>query len=207
MADRQQAVDATAGEVGEERIPLSKMSLKAIPGRTDTRGIVSAVMLALAFIGLAQFGERIDTLVTGGLFPISGRIIGFVLVGLGTAMFGAVPGLIVAWLNPFIATAMGTSPIAPFFFLTNGLMVVAALLAGKVVRRNVVSFRYTLVYSVLASILLTAAYVPLHVLYFQLPVSEMLVLYAVQALAALIATPILLFSLLRAIKAAGFVEE
>jgi hypothetical protein len=205
MANQQQAMDTPAGGE-EERIPLAKMSLKAVPGRTDTRGIVSAVMLALAFVGLAQFGERLDTLVTGGLFPVSGRVIGFALVGLGTAMFGAVPGLIVAWINPFLATATGTSPIAPFFFLTNGLMVVAALLAGKLVR-NVVSFRYTLVYSILASTLLTIAYVPLHILYFQLPVSEMLILYAVQALAAVIATPILLFPILKVVKSAGFVEE
>ncbi len=191
----------------EEKIPLSKMSLKALPGRTDTRGIVSGVMLALAFIGLAQFGERIDTLVTGGLFPVSGRIIGFVLVGLGTAMFGAVPGLIVAWLNPFIATATGTSPIAPFFFLTNALMVVAALVAGRIVRGHIVSWRYSIVYSFVASVLLTVAYVPLHILYFQLPVSEMLVLYAVQGLATMVATPLLLFPLLRVVKSAGFVEE
>jgi len=206
MAERQ-TMDGAPGVAAEEKIPLSKMSLKALPGRTDTRGIVSGVMLALAFIGLAQFGERIDTLVTGGLFPVSGRIIGFVLVGLGTAMFGAVPGLIVAWLNPFIATATGTSPIAPFFFLTNALMVVAALVAGRIVRGRVVSWRYSIVYSFVASVLLTVAYIPLHILYFQLPVSEMLVLYAVQGLAAMVATPLLLFPLLRVVKSAGFVEE
>ena len=206
MADREQLVDSQPGVVDEEQIPLSKMSLNVLPGRTDTIGIVSAVMLALAMTGLLQFGERLDTLITGGLFPVSGRVIAFVLVGLGTAMFGAVPGLIVAWVNPFIATATGTSPIAPFFFLTNGLMVAAALLAGRLVRR-IVSFKYALVHTALAAVFLTLAYIPLHVLYFQLPVSEMLILYAVQALAELIATPILLFSLLRVIKSAGFVEE
>ena len=206
MADREQLVDSQPGVVDEERIPLSKMSLNALPGRTDTLGIVSAVMLALAMTGLLQFGERLDTLITGGLFPVSGRVIAFVLVGLGTAMFGAVPGLIVAWVNPFIATATGTSPIAPFFFLTNGLMVAAALLAGRLVRR-IVSFKYALVHTALAAVFLTLAYIPLHVLYFQLPVSQMLIIYAVQALVELIATPILLFSLLRVIKSAGFVEE
>ena len=206
MADREQLVDSQPGVVDEERIPLSKMSLNALPGRTDTLGIVSAVMLALAMTGLLQFGERLDTLITGGLFPVAGRVIAFVLVGLGTAMFGAVPGLIVAWVNPFIATATGTSPIAPFFFLTNGLMVAAALLAGRLVRR-IVSFKYALVHTALAAVFLTLAYIPLHVLYFQLPVSQILVIYAVQALAELIATPILLFSLLRVIKSAGFVEE
>lgn len=200
-------MDGTPESTTEEKIPLSKMSLKALPGRTDTRGIVSAVMLALAFIGLAQFGERIDTLVTGGLFPVSGRVIGFVLVGLGTVMFGAVPGLIVAWLNPFIATATGTSPIAPFFFLTNGLMVVAALVAGRLVRKRVVSWRYSIVFSFVASVLLTVAYVPMHILYFHLPVSKMLVLYVVQALAAMVVTPLLLFPLLKVVKSAGFVEE
>lgn len=141
------------------------------------------------------------------MFPVSGRIIGFVLVGLGTAMFGAVPGLMVAWLNPFIATATGTSPIAPFFFLTNALMVVAALAAGWIVRGRVVSWRYSIVFSFVASVLLTVAYVPLHVFYFRLPVSEMLVLYIVQAIAAMVATPLLLLPLLKVVKSAGFVEE
>lgn len=190
----------------ELRIPLGKMSASIWPGRTDTKGIVTSVMISLAMIGLLQFGERLDTLITGGLFPVSGRVITFTLIGFGTAMYGAVPGLIVAEINPFIATATGTSPIAPFFFLTNALQMVSAWIAGKLVK-NAVSFAYTLTHSVLATIFLTAVYIPLHRLYFKMPWEKMLPLYGAQAVATLIGPPILLYLLLRTVKNAGFIEE
>lgn len=188
------------------RIPLGKMSANPWPGRTDTKGIVSAVMISLAMIGILQFGERLDTLVTGGLFPVSGRVTTFILIGFGTAMYGVVPGLIVAEINPLIATATGSSPIAPFFFLTNGLQVLSAWLAGMIVK-NPISYKYTLVHSILGTIFLTTAYIPLHVFYFRLPWSKLIPLYTAQGVATLVAPPILMYLLLRVVKNAGFTEE
>jgi hypothetical protein len=182
------------------------MSLPAIPGRTDTKGIVSGLMLSLAMIGLLQFGERLDTALIGGLFPVSGRVIAFTMIGLGAFMYGLVPGLIVAEINPLIATATGTSPIAPFFFVTNGLICLAAVIAGKRFR-NVITWKAVLSYTVLASIFMILVYIPLHLFYFQLPVERMLSLYAVQTAFSIPLPAIFLYAMLRVVRDAGFVEE
>jgi len=188
------------------RIPLAKMSVPAWPGRVDTKGIVSAVLVSLAMIGLLQFGERLDTLFFGGLFPVSGRIISFTLIGFGSMMYGVGPGFIVAEINPLIATATGTSPIAPFWLITNGLQVIAAWLAGRWFR-NIISYWYCLAYGVVATVFLTVAYIPLHVFYFKMPWSKLIPMYSFQGVMTIIVPPILIYGLLRVVKNAGFVEE
>jgi len=187
-------------------VPLAKMSVKPIPGRVDTKGIVSGVLISLAMIGIMQFGERLDTILFGGLFPVSGRVISITLIGFGAMMYGLVPGLIVAEINPFIATATGTSPIAPFFFITNGLQAIAALLANKIIK-NVVSLKYCFTYSILATLLITFAYIPLHIFYFKLPWAKLIPMYCFQGAVTIFIPPFLIYGLLRTIKNAGFFEE
>lgn len=187
-------------------LPLAKMSIKPVPGRVDTKGIVSGVLISLAMIGIMQFGERLDTMLFGGLFPVSGRIISFTLIGFGTMMYGLVPGLIVAEINPFIGTATGSSPIAPFFFITNGLQAIAAIIAGKLIK-NVVSLKFCFVYSLLATVLLTCAYIPLHIFYFKMPWEKLIPMYAFQGAMTLIIPPFLIYGLLKTVKSAGFFEE
>lgn len=188
------------------RVPLAKMSVKPVPGRVDTKGIVSGVLISLAMIGLMQFGERLDTILFGGLFPVSGRVISFTLIGFGAMMYGLVPGLIVAEINPLIGTATGTSPIAPFFFITNGLQAIAALLANKIVK-NVVSLKFCFTYSILATIFLTLAYIPLHIFYFKLPWAKLIPMYCFQGVITIFVPPFLIYGLLRTVKNAGFFEE
>ncbi|WP_371373826.1 hypothetical protein [Sporomusa aerivorans] len=187
-------------------VPLAKMSIKPIPGRVDTKGIVSGVLISLAMIGLMQFGERLDTILFGGLFPVSGRVISITLIGLGAMMYGLVPGLIVAEINPLISTATGSSPIAPFFFITNGLQAISAILANKIVK-NVVSLKYCFAHSILSTVLITAAYIPLHIFYFKLPWVKLLPMYAFQGAITLIIPPFLIYGLLKTVRSAGFFEE
>lgn len=187
-------------------IPLSKMSLKAWPGRTDTKGIVGALMISLAMIGILQFGERLDTFFFGGLFPVSGRVIAMTMIGLGTMMYGVTGGLIVALINPLIATATGTSPIAPFWLLTNGIQVLAAYLAGRMFG-NVMGWKVPIAHAVLSTVFLVVLYIPLHLLYFQMPVDKMVAMYGFQSLWSLTLPVIFLRALLKVVKDAGFVEE
>jgi hypothetical protein len=187
-------------------IPLSRMSVKAWPGRTDTQGLVSSLMLSLAMIGMLQFGERLDTFFFGGLFPVSGRVIAFVMVGLGTALFGAVGGFIVAEINPLIATATGTSPIAPFWLITNGIQVIAMLISGAITK-NVISWRNTILYAILASLFVVLIYIPLHVFYFKLPWSKLIAMYSFQTAVSIPATAILVRGLLAAVEKSGFISE
>ncbi len=197
---------AAAREKQRFTIPLAKMSLNAWPGRTDTKGIVSSLMVSLVMIGILQFGERLDTLLTGGLFPVSGRVISITMIGLGTMMYGVVGGLIVSEINPLIATATGTSPIAPFFFLTNASQVLSAYITGKIFD-NVITWKATITNGVLATCFLVALYIPMHVLYFHMPVEKMVSLYAMQSLFSLTVPAVLLRILLKVVRDAGFVEE
>jgi hypothetical protein len=137
---------------------------------------------------------------------VSGRVIAFTMIALGTFMYGLVPGLIVAEINPLIATATGTSPIAAFFFLTNALICLAALIAGRRFQ-NVISWQAVLAFSVLASVLLVLVYIPLHMFYFNLPVERMLSLYAVQTAFSIPLPAIFLYAMLRVVRDAGFIEE
>ncbi len=187
-------------------VPLAKMSLNAWPGRTDTKGIVSSLMISLVMIGILQFGERLDTILTGGLFPVSGRVISITMIGFGTMLYGVVGGLIVAEINPLIATATGTSPIAPFFFLTNAVQVLSAWITGKLFD-NVITWKATITNGILATVFLVALYIPLHILYFHMPVEKMASLYAMQSLFSLTVPAVLLRILLKVVRDAGFVEE
>lgn len=190
----------------EYSIPLSKMSLKAFPGRTDTKGIVGALMISLAMIGILQFGERLDTMFFGGLFPVSGRVISITMIGLGTMMYGVAGGLIVSEINPLIATATGTSPIAPFWLLTNASQVLSAYIAGRIFK-NVITWKACILNAVLASCFLIALYIPLHILYFKMPVDKMVAMYSFQTIWSLTLPAVFLRALLKVVRDAGFVEE
>jgi hypothetical protein len=204
--ETEMAQPSLAREEPRYKIPLSKMSLKAWPGRTDTKGIVGALMISLAMIGLLQFGERLDTLLFGGLFPVSGRVIAMVMIGLGTMMYGPVGGLIVAEINPLIATATGTSPIAPFWLLTNGIQVLAAYIVASRFR-NVITWRACIAYAILASVFIVVLYIPLHVFYFQLPAERLIAMYSFQSLWSMTLPAIFLRGILKVVRDAGFVEE
>ncbi len=195
-----------AVETARYVIPLAKMSIKPMPGRVDSKGIVSSIFLSLAMIGLLQFAERLDTFFFGGLFPVAGRIISITMIGLGTMLYGLVGGIIVADINPLIATATGTSPIAPFWLLTNASQAVCAWLVGARFK-NVISWPCVVAYSVVASLVLVALYIPLHVFYFKMPWQKMLSLYAFQTLLSIPVPAIFLRALLGVIRNAGFVEE
>ncbi len=191
---------------GELRAPLTKMSAKVWPGRTDTRAIVSSLMLSLTMVVILRIAEPIDTIVTGGLFPVSGRVVAFTMIALGTWMFGGIGGLIVAEINPFIGVATGSSPIAPFFFITNGLITVAAIIVGSRLS-NLMTWKAILTYTTLASVFMVVAYIPLHLFYFRLPVERMLSLYAIQTAACIPLPALLLRALLQVVQSAGFVRR
>ena len=197
---------AVAKKMQKFTIPLAKMSLNAWPGRTDTKGIVSSLIISLVMIGILQFGERLDTIFTGGLFPVSGRAISITLIGFGTMMYGVVGGLIVSEINPIIATATGTSPIAPFFFLTNACQVLSAYITGKIFN-DVITWKATITNGVLATVFLVLLYIPMHVIYFHMPVEKMFSLYAIQSLFSLTLPAVFLRILLKVVRDAGFVEE
>lgn len=193
-------------EVVRYTMPLTKMSLKAFPGRTDTKGLVGSLMLSLAMIALLQFGERLDTLFFGGLFPVAGRVMAFTLIGLGTVMYGVVGGLIVADINPFIAIATGTSPQAPYWIFTNALHMFAAWIVFTRFK-NVISWKACITFSIVATVLIVASDLPVLGVIFQLPVEKMIPMFAFQSIWSATLPAIFLRALLKVVRDAGFVEE
>lgn len=194
-----------AEEAEVTKAPLTKMSMSVWPGRTDTRSLVSALMLSLCMIVLQFPSERIDTLLNGGAFPLFGRVVAFTMIGLSSMMYGFAGGAIVAWINPFIATAGGSSPIAPFFFVPNTLIAVAACIVGSRTR-HLISPKGVLAFTALATVMVVASYVPLHAFYLRLPVERMVSLYAVQSAVSLTVPAILVYALLKVVRSAGFVR-
>lgn len=87
--------------------------------RRDTRAIVGSILLAVAFSANMQIAERIDTATVGGIIPWTGTMFARIWFTAGGIFYGLTGGLIVASFNPLIAVLTSTSPLAPFFFVTN----------------------------------------------------------------------------------------
>ena len=187
--------------------PLTRPGVGLWPGRTDTQTIVSSLMLSLAMTAVLQFGQGLDTVMFGGLFPVWGRVLAFVFIALATLMYGLVGGLITAWINPAITVATGTSPIAPFFFLTNGLIVIGIIIAARFFKDNAISWRVALGSAVMMQIFMIIAYPPLHLLYFHLPVEKLISMYTFQTVTVIPLSTVLLRGVLEVVKGAGFVRE
>lgn len=90
----------------------------------DTRSIVGSVMLAVCFAVTMQITERMDTVLTGGIFNGLGLVFQNVWFWPATMYFGVVGGLIAANFSPIIAMLTATGPLAPAWFAVNTAHVV-----------------------------------------------------------------------------------
>ena len=95
---------------------------------TDTRSLVSSVLLAIAFTAMMQITERIDAATTGGALMWLGIMGATLWMLTGSTFFGLTGALIVANVNPFIAILTASAPLAPCFFVANMLVSVPAAL-------------------------------------------------------------------------------
>ncbi len=98
---------------------------------TDTRSIVSSVLLAIAFTANMQITERVDAATTGGMLMWLGICFATAWMLVGSTFFGLTGALLVANINPIIAILTATAPLAPSFFLANMLISVPAALLLK----------------------------------------------------------------------------
>lgn len=88
--------------------------------RTDTKALVGAVVLGVAFVLVQQIAHRIDAAIWPTLIIIGG-ITWATFTGLITLVFRQPAGLIMAETQALIALATGLSPVALFFIPANGL--------------------------------------------------------------------------------------
>jgi hypothetical protein len=93
--------------------------VRFVAWRGDTRGIIGALLLAVAFSVNMQITERIDTATTGGLVMWLGVTFHNLWYTSGPLFFGFTGALLVANFNPIIAILTATTPLAPTFFFAN----------------------------------------------------------------------------------------
>ncbi len=122
---------ATAALTVEERLARGPML------RGDTRTLVGALLLAVAFSANMQITERIDQIWTGGLGVPLGHTFAQLWWPTAVIYFGLTGALIVSNFNPIIAVLSATHPLAwSFFFLNMSEMIPLAFLFRAQFRRN-----------------------------------------------------------------------
>jgi hypothetical protein len=99
--------------------------------RTDTRSLVSALLLAVGMTGTMQIIERLDTIMWGGVIPAWGIMLTWPFLCGGGIMFGMTGAIIVAEFNPIVATLTATGPLAPLWFICNFLTSAPAALLTR----------------------------------------------------------------------------
>jgi glycopeptide antibiotics resistance protein len=87
--------------------------------RGDTKTLVGALLLAVAFSVNMQITERIDQIWTGGLGVPLGHTFAQLWWPTAAIFFGLTGALVVANFNPLIAVMSATHPLAWSFFFLN----------------------------------------------------------------------------------------
>jgi len=87
--------------------------------RTDTRALVGAVVLGVAFVLVQQVAHRIDAVLWPTLIIIGG-ITWATFTGLITLIYRQPGGIIMGETQALVAVATGLSPLALFFIPANG---------------------------------------------------------------------------------------
>ena len=87
--------------------------------RLDTRTIVGALLLAVAFSATMQVTERIDQVWTGGLGVPLGHTFAQAWWPVTVIYFGLTGALLTANFNPILAVLSATHPLAWSFFFLN----------------------------------------------------------------------------------------
>ena len=162
----------SAGRANEMESRLVDPERASFLGNRTTAGIVAGVLLAVVMVAGEQIGERIDTVLLGGVFPLFGIVIHMICNMTAVVAYGLISALIVATLNPFIAIATGTGPMAPLWFFTNA----GASLGGRVVhywliRKDVreMSLMHTFLVCLGGMAVNSAVMTPVQLFYFRMP--------------------------------------
>jgi hypothetical protein len=87
--------------------------------RLDTRTIVGALLLAVAFSATMQITERLDQIWTGGIGVPLGHTFATVWWPVSVIYFGLTGALLTSNFNPILAVMSATHPLAWSFFFLN----------------------------------------------------------------------------------------
>lgn len=141
-------------------------------GNTSTMGIVAGVLLALVMVAGEQVAERVDTIVFAGIFPVFGIMVHLICNLTATITYGWVSGMIVANVNPIVAVATATGPLAPLWFVTNTVTTTGArIVQYYMIRKGPRELNYWEMLAISFGGMLPNAAVmfPVQLLYFKMP--------------------------------------
>ncbi len=115
--NRRDVVDKSVGK------PQGAKDLQRAQGfwRFDLKAIVGGVFLGLVMALLVGLGDRADTALTGGAFPILGGVSWATMMGISTLLCGQPGGMIAGLIQGFVDIATGASPLAPIFPIVNAV--------------------------------------------------------------------------------------
>ena len=125
--------------------PIPPFEFEFIP--KSSKAIVSSVLIAVAFVVVAQVAERIDTAIFGGQILVFGNINLFIWLSMGCLLFGLTGALIVANINPIVANLTATGPLAPIWFVENtinGIIMAAVLRYFNVGEKEITFEKYVI---------------------------------------------------------------
>ena len=99
--------------------------------RFDLKAIVGGVFLGLVMALLVGLGDRADTALTGGAFPVFGGVSWATMMGISTLLCGQPGGMIAGLIQGFVDVATGASPLAPIFPIVNAVGSLAYFLVAR----------------------------------------------------------------------------
>lgn len=152
-------------------------------GDTRTSAIVAGVLLALVMVVGEQIAERVDTIVFAGIFPIFGILVHLICNLTAVFTYGLVAALIVANVNPIVAVATATGPLAPLWFFTNTATSVGArIVQFYMIRKGPREMTYADALAAAFGGMVPNSVVmfPVQLLYFQLPWDKILIFKVVE---------------------------
>jgi hypothetical protein len=113
------AAATTAGAPAMKAMTTEERLAREPALRLDTRTIVGALLLAVAFTATMQITERIDQIWTGGMAVPLGHTFAQAWWPVSVIYFGLTGALLVANFNPILAVLSATHPLAWSFFFLN----------------------------------------------------------------------------------------
>ncbi len=155
-------------------------------GNTTPTGLIMSLLLAILMVVAEQLAEPLDTSLFGGTVVPIGIAVHMICNITAVVTYGLGGSLIVANLNPLIAIATATGPMAPLWFVTNsaasfGARIVHFYWIRKDIRK--MSFLDTFWVALGGMILNSLIMVPVQLFYFNLPLATVAWYKAVELLA------------------------
>lgn len=162
-------------------------------GDVSTKAIVASVLMGVLMAALQQIGERVDTILFAGAFPLFGIIIANTIGLIAVLAFGWVGGLLAEEINPMVGVATATGPLAPLWFITNFAQVTGMAAVKYMIGKpwQELSLKETFLICFGGTVLNSLVMLPVQMLYFNMPVQMIAIMVTATFLVGVFIPPII----------------